>query len=293
MKIKKRIVTGTALALTALALCSCGSSQTPEATTVAKAESENAETTAAETTAAVKETESSLVVYESKDGWSVKYDKDHFTVNEGNGLTNFVYTGESSGSDLVEISYIKDKQPEEVLGEITESWGDPDKVSIFESFFPGTSDKWGYWRTLDGTDTGSGLNETVIAGEYNGGVLLFDITTHVEKGEDTSVSDYISDIINSISYDDFKPQTMYEYVPGKYTMTYEDELDGNKVSCEYSVTLNEDHTGILSIQDDIEVLWGSSEFIPTSGGDKIEYTIEGDNLMLNQDGEWITFTKES
>ncbi|WP_036612941.1 hypothetical protein [Oribacterium sp. P6A1] len=293
MKLKKRIVTGTALALTALALCSCGSSQTPEATTKAPAESETSESTAAETIAAEeKEKESATVVYESKDGWSVKYDKNHFTVNEGNDITGFVYSGESSGSNLVEISYVKDKQPEEVLSEITESWGDPDNITRIESFFPGTQDKWGYWRVLDGTESGSGLSETAIAGEYNGGVLLFDITTHAEDGEDTAVSDCISDLINSISYDDFKPQTMYDHVPGRYTRTYEEELDGNKVSCEYSVTLNEDHTGILSIQDDIEVLWGSCELIPTSGGDKIEYTIEGDKLMLNQDGEWITYTKK-
>lgn len=230
--------------------------------------------------------------YKSKDGWTVSYDKKMFSVNEGNGSVDFVYTGESAGTNMVEISYIPDKQPEEALAEITDTWGEDADISRIEGFFPGTTDKWGYWRTLDTPNEGSGLGETLIAGEYNGGVLLFEIVSHDSADDDTTVSDELSGIIDSITYENFGPQTMYDYIPGTYTMQMNDELDGQAVSAEYSVTLNDDHTGKVRMQDDIDVIWGSYELIYASGDGSYEYDIEGDNLMLNLDGVWITFERK-
>ncbi|MBR4719253.1 MAG: hypothetical protein IKP31_03300, partial [Lachnospiraceae bacterium] len=115
--------------------------------------------------------------YKSNDGWVVKYDPSVITVNESEDMTGFVYTGESAGTNMLSISYTPDKQPEEVLTELTEGWGDQDKIVRSESYFPGTSDKWGYWRSLPGDGIGSGLSENVFAGEYNGGVLMFEFTT--------------------------------------------------------------------------------------------------------------------
>ena len=85
---------------------------------------------------------------------------------------------------------------------------------------------------------------------------------------------------------------MYDYVPGTYTMQMYDELDGQAVSAEYSVTLNEDHTGVVSMQDDVDVIWGSYELTVASGNGSYEYNIEGDNLMLNLDGVWTTFERK-
>lgn len=231
-------------------------------------------------------------VYKSSNGWSVKYDPSVITVNEAENFTSFVYIGESAGTNMLAISYIPDKQPEEALSELTDGWGDPEDINRSESYFPGTNDKWGYWRTLITNGEGSGLGENVFAGEYNGGVLMFEFTTHKAENDeiDIPVSDALSAIIDSITYDNFEPQTMYDYYPGVYKMTETEEIEGEEVSYEYSVTLNEDHSGVISLQDDLYVMWGSTMLIQADNS--YEYTIEGNNLMLNLDGNWLTFTKE-
>ena len=61
---------------------------------------------------------------------------------------------------------------------------------------------------------------------------------------------------------------------------------------EGTVVLNEDHTGVLKFQDDLDVIWQSTKMIVTSGDYEYEYTIEGDNLMLDYDGTWLTFIKQ-
>ena len=229
--------------------------------------------------------------YVSDRGWSVKYDPSIITVNEGEDMTSFVYTGESAGTNMLTISYIADKLPDEVLSELTEGWGDPGSVESSESYFPGTSDKWGLWRTLLSNGEGSGLSENVFAGEYNGGVLMFDFTTH--KAEDDSidipVSDALSAVIDSIKYEDFAPQTMYEDYPGVYKMEETEEIEGEEMTYEYSITLNEDHSGVISIQDDINMMWGSNLLI---GADfSYDYSVDGDKLTVDMDGNQLTFTR--
>lgn len=229
--------------------------------------------------------------YVSDRGWSVKYDPTIITVNEGEDMTSFVYTGESAGTNMLTISYIADKLPEEVLSELTEGWGDPGSVESSESYFPGTSDKWGFWRTLLSNGEGSGYSENVFAGEYNGGVLMFDFTTH--KAEDDSidipVSDALSAVIDSIKYEDFAPQTMYEDYPGVYKMEETEEIEGEEVTYEYSITLNEDHSGVISMQDDINMMWGSNLLI---GADfSYDYSIDGDKMTVDMDGNRLTFTR--
>ena len=237
-----------------------------------------------------------VMEYISPDGWRVLYDPELMEGHELEDGGAFVYIGESAGTNMVEIRKIEEKGPQEVLGEVTEGWGDPEAIFRSEGIFPGTNDKWGYWRVLNAPEEGSGLSRTAIAGEYNGGTLLFDITAHV-GGEDEersiAVSDAIAELINSITYvDGFEPQEMYAYYPGVYTRIEEDELDGQKLTAEYSVTLNEDHTGTISIQDDVDVLWGSTELIRQDGSDRYEYDIEGNFLYLNEDGNWIEFVKK-
>ncbi|HCM91345.1 MAG TPA: hypothetical protein DIS78_02085 [Lachnospiraceae bacterium] len=230
--------------------------------------------------------------YKNSRGWSVKYDPSLITVNEAEDMTSFVYTGESAGTNMLSISYVPDEQPEEVLAKLTQGWDDPEAIVRSESYFPGTNDKWGYWRNPKDNGEGSGLSEDIFAGEYNGGVLVFDFVTHKAGDDemDMAVSDTLSGIIDSITYDDFEPQTMYDYYPGVYKMTETEEIEGEEVTYEYSVTLNEDHSGLISMQDDINVMWGSTMLIQADNS--YEYTIEGDNLMLNLDGNWLTFTRE-
>ncbi|MCR5099551.1 MAG: hypothetical protein K6B14_11490 [Lachnospiraceae bacterium] len=223
--------------------------------------------------------------YVSADGWSVSYDQKLFTVNENDEhTTSFVYQGDSAGTNMVTISYVAGKMPEEAMSEITESWEDQERT---EGFFPGTDDKWGYWRELKSSDEGSGYGETVIGGEYNGGALIFDVVSHKGKNDEQNmaVSDYLSMIIDSIKYEDFGPQTMFAYYPGTYN-----SIDAD-TGATYSVVLNEDHYGKFSFQDDVKIIWGGYEITDIDNNYKYEYTIEGDNLMLNYDGMWLTFSK--
>lgn len=230
--------------------------------------------------------------YKSENGWEVKYDPSVIAVNEAENMVAFVYTGFSAGTNMLSISYIADKQPEEALAELTEGWGDQDEIERSESYFPGTNDKWGCWRSLISNGEGSGLSENVFAGEYNGGVLMFEFTTHKAEDDkiDTPVNNALQSIMDSITYEDFEPQTMYEYYPGVYKMSETEEIEGEEVTYEYSVTLNEDHSGVISLQDDIYVMWGSNMLIQADNS--YEYTIEGDNLLLKWDDNWLSFTKE-
>lgn len=277
---KKHLVAVLCAALAFSAVTACGTAapaaQPAEVTEEAEATSEEA--------SGEEEAEADTEVYTSDRGWSMTYDPAKFAVNEGEDMTSFVYQGESAGTNMLMVSYISDKQPEEALYEVTEPWGDPENIRRSEGIFPGTSDKWGYWRTLEYTEEGSGLMQSAIAGEYNGGVLLYEITAHLSGDDaiDIPATDELSELLNSVKYENFEPQTMYDYIPGKYVQEGGD----------YSVTLNEDHTGVISLDKDIDVLWGSIELTAADGSGAREYTIEGDSLMLNNDGEWLTFIKE-
>ncbi len=258
------------------------------------------DTGAAEKTAAAEEKteaeteaepdgEQDVMTYMSPDGYQLRYDpKNVESVEIDEHTENFVYIGESAGTSMLTVSYIDGKQPEEVLYELTESWGEQEDLARTEGLFPGTDDKWGFWRIQSDSEGGSGLYQTAIAGEYNGGVLMFEIIEHMGDDEEmnTAVSDTLSGIIDSITYDNFEPQVMYEYVSGEYSQTDEDNKG-------YHISLNEDHTGTAKLDEDIPVFWGSYELIAADRANTtFEYSIEGDDLYLNYNGDWLSFAKE-
>ena len=72
-------------------------------------------------------------------------------------------------------------------------------------------------------------------------------------------------------------------MPGKYVAEVTDEVDGENVSAEYYVELNKDHTGVVSMQDEIPVFWYSREGILLNADTEeqiYEYVVEGDMLYL-------------
>lgn len=226
----------------------------------------------------------------SKDGWRVVYNaKDIEGMEVDDHAAQFVYVGESAGTNMVEVRYIKDKQPEEVLYDLTSTWtNDQEDVKRSEGIFPGTDDKWGYWRELPASKDGSRLGQTAIAGEFNGGVLLFTVTSHMSGDDeiDIPVSDAIAGVIDSITYPDgFKDQTMYSYFPGTYKADKENKAYK-------SVVLKKDHTGVITDAKGkkTNVMWGSIE-LTDDNGKSCEYTIEGDSLMMNVGDDWVSFTK--
>ena len=227
----------------------------------------------------------------SDDGWRVVYNaKDIESMEVDDHAAQFVYIGESAGTNMVEIRYIKDKQPEEVLYDLTSTWtNDQDDIERSEGIFPGTTDKWGFWRELPADEDGSRLGQTAIAGEYNGGVLLFTITSHTSgKDEiDIPVSDAISELINGIQYKDgFKDQKMFDYYAG----TYKAAKDNKAYK---SIVLNKDHSGVLTDAKGkkTNIMWGSIELTDTDNNKDIEYTIEGDDLMMKVGNDWFEFSK--
>ena len=281
------ILTGAMSLAMLLTISACGSAPAEEAAT----EEETAEVTEVEE-APTEETAAEageLTEYKSEGGWSVQYDPALVEVQSGGGAVDFLYTGNPDAgpeADLVTISVEADKQPEEVLYEITSNWEDQESITRSEGFFPGTEDQWGFWRTMDAPEDGSAPIRTAIAGEYNGGVLLLQHSAWVTGDEeaDTKASDAMATIVDSLTYEDFQPQTMYDYVPGTYAAENTDGAIGE-------IVLNEDHTGVLKMQDDVDILWGSIELMAADGSFTYEYTIEGDSLMVNYDGQWLTFNK--
>jgi len=119
----QKVLTGV-LALTlvaALAGCGGNSTEEPSADT-------QEETTAEEATTDTQEETSALEEYTSGDGWTVQYDPSLIEVEEGGGAVDFLYLGESEGTNMVTISYEADKQPEEVLYELTSTWGNDEEA---------------------------------------------------------------------------------------------------------------------------------------------------------------------
>ena len=223
------------------------------------------------------------MTYMSPDGFQLRYNALTVESRElDDHAAEFVYLGEGNGANKVTVRWIEGKQPEEALYDTTFAWGDQEQILRTEGFFPGTTDKWGYWRTY----TDAGLTKCAIAGEYNGGVLMFVVESVLTGDEETdmTVSDTLAELIDSVTYFDFGEQTMYSYIPGVYASAGED-------GAEYRVTLNTDHTGTLSFQDTAPILWGSTEL--TADGTTWAYTIEGDNLYVDLDGEWVEFARQT
>ena len=222
------------------------------------------------------------MTYMSGDGFQLRYNALTVESRElDDHAAEFVYLGEADGADKVTVRWIEGKQPEEALYETTFAWGDQETIRRSEGLFPGTDDKWGYWRTFSDGD----LVKCAIAGEYNGGVLMFEIETLLtgDEGTDMTVSDTLAEIIDSVTYFDFGEQTMYSYIPGVYESKTEE-------GAAYQVTLRADHTGTLSFQDSVDVLWGSIELTAPEG--TYSYTVEGDFLYLDLDGVWVEFERQ-
>ena len=232
--------------------------------------------------------QSAVAKYESPQGWSVSYDSSLFEVTEDDG-TNFIYKGEAEGTNRISVKYYADQMPDEVLYEaMADAEGLPEHTRS-EDYFAGRTDVWSI-RTSMASQAVPGATEDFIAVERNGGTLLVQITTTAQADDATGigVSDALAAIVDSFELADQQPQTYSAFVPGKYTATVTDEIDGNEVSAEYYVQLNEDHTGVISMQDEIPVIWYSREgkILNAETSEQIyEYTVEGDTLYLTDPAE--------
>jgi len=283
--------------VTALAagLIACGKKEDKQAETAAtEAAASTAATEAAAEASSDTETGTELKeeVYESKDGWKVRYYPAEFKLNtENKGEVSFSYQGEAAGSDVVTFSYHPGKMPNEVLYEKTADIDDS-KVTRSEGYF--YYPNWSYTRVIEPGVRGSGLGGTLIAMEHNGGTLLIDVLYHEEKDEERNmtISDSISGLLDSIEFTNHEPQRELDYVPGTYVREYEEEIEGENTKVTDKVVLKDDHSGVISFQDDIDIIWSSYELMGTETDYRTEYTVEGDILYVLDCEDWIQFNRQ-
>ena len=143
--------------------------------------------------------------YESPDGWKCQYDVDRIACNESDGVVSFVYTGDCSGTAMIEISYIKDTPTKEVLDEKIKNWN-KDETTILHDRFGGGEDVMATTAMLmpkEDAPAGSGLHEYFTVVEHNGGTLLFDNVWHDDEDEMRAMQ--VSDCLAEVMLD-----TMYE-----------------------------------------------------------------------------------
>lgn len=235
--------------------------------------------------------------YESADGWYVTYDDSLIDVEESeqDGVS-FFYTGKSDGVNEITVNYFMNRMPDEVLYDaIANDDGMPEHTRS-ESPFAGRDDVWSMRVSVAPEDDTLNPQE-FIAVEHNGGTLLIQIDSAKEADDANGmkISDTLSAILDSFTFTDHEEQTYSAYVPGKYVMTQTDEIGGENVSAEYYVELNKDHTGVVSMQDSIPVIWYSREGIllnKDTGEQIYEYVVEGDSLyLIDQDAD-ATFSFE-
>lgn len=272
-----------------------GASQTDAAQTEATAVEEKTE---AEAGAAQEAAAPETVKYESADGWSAVYEKNSIEVIEDDGVY-FSYIGKADGVNQINVKYYPDQMPDEVLYIVMADENGLPEHTRSEGYFGKGTDVWAL-RTSMASSTVENATEDFIAVERNGGTLLVQITTTKQADEMTGmgVSDALSAVLDSFELKDQQPQTYSANVPGKYVAQVTDQIDGEEVTAEFYVQLNEDHTGVIHMQDDVQVIWYSREgkVLSAETGEQIyEYVVEGDMLYLTdtaaENAEAIEFTK--
>ena len=283
----------------ALIVTGCAANGASNAQPESAQEAETVQAEAAQETEGEQEAEAGIEKYESSDGWSVSYDSACIELIEDDAVY-FKYTGEAEGTNQIAVMYYPDKMPDEVLtiAISKDTDGEIPEHTRREGYFAGRTDVWSMIDSMDSV-TFPDATDDFIGVERNGGTLLIQITTKKQEDEDTAiqVSDALASVVDSFELKDQQPQTYSQYVPGKYVTTFEDGIEGEE-STEYYVQFNEDHTGLIHMQDDISVIWYSRDGVVLNAdtGEQIyEYNVEGDSLYLtdyaDENRETLEFTK--
>ena len=242
--------------------------------------------------AASEEVEQIPGTYVSSDGWIVDYDPELIEIgDEDEHSVEFLYTGEQEGDNYLIIEYIPGKQPQEVLTEQIEDF-DEEAVEREEGFIG--PDRWYFGALVDDSDEVE-ITIDYKSMEYKDGVLLSTIhTTPASEGAlEFLMDDALHDIVNSMTFAEEEPQTMFSYYPGTYKRTADAE------DAPDTVVLYEDHSGSLisegedDEEDETIVIWTSTELVGRNEAASWEYTIEGDNLYLNLDDDWVEYAKDT
>lgn len=305
---RKRILITIGLVAAVLAAGCAGGSTAPASSEAQSAEAVDAEEpgvadTAAgdDAAAAVSETESEtvepeFVKYESDNGWFVEYDAEQVAVTEEDDNIIFTYTGEGAEGNSITISYYTGEMPDEALYNAMADDNGPPEHERTEGYFAGRSDVWALQTRVLNED-GSDAGRQYTAVEHNGGSLIVEVTSALPEDEEAAlrISDTMAAVLDSFTFTEHEPQQMYAYIPGTYVQEVYDEVEGSTDKATYSVQLNEDHTGVISLQDDVPIIWYCRDGVILSEetGEQIyEYAIEGDMLYLTDPGTGDVFEFE-
>lgn len=231
------------------------------------------------------------VTYESDNGWNITYRPDVMKMTEKDGNVDFVYAGKDKDAGKVSISYEPGRMPQESLYDKI-AGTDDSRVTRDEGKF-GDTGEWAF-TYLVSPDKEGGIVEQFTGIEHNGGTLLLAMSIkQAEESKMMPVSDAIEELVNSLAFTNHEPQQQFSYVPGTYTRSYVEEMEGEDMTFTNTIVLNEDHTGIMEIQDSVPITWTSTHLITDGTGERNEYTIEGDSLLVDQfnDGNWLTYNR--
>ena len=206
--------------LMASALTACGSQPAkeeaaaeqsePEASVeeaAAETEQEQAPEEAAETETPEEmpeEVDNADMSYMSPDGWVVRYNaKDMEAAEIDEHTAQFVYLGESAGTNMVTITYVADKSPEEVIADAVSDWNEEEVVTT-EGTYMDTEMPF-IMKELH-SEEGSGQSSSFTAISYNDGTVLLETVTHSSGNDeiDIPVSDAIANIFDSLTFEELK-----------------------------------------------------------------------------------------
>lgn len=148
-------------------------------------------------------------------------------------------------------------------------------------------DTWCYTATVDYSDDERDVTEVFQSAEYNDGVLITKLKQGVtdENILEGFMGDALWDLVETLSAYRYEPQKQFADVPGTYTRESGSE---NAVD---TIILRPDHLGSITFQDRIPVYWGSAALTEKNAERSYEYTLDGDTLVLNYNGEKLTFKK--
>lgn len=86
-------------------------------------------------------------------------------------------------------------------------------------------------------------------------------------------------------------ESEYAHIPGKYVHDFTEEMCGEMMNFQDVIVMNPDFTAEVTFQDTIEGKWNETT-ICTNDGSEYEYTLEGDELLLHMNDQWISFMRE-
>lgn len=231
--------------------------------------------------------------YWNEAGWSARYDSDLVEVNEYEDSTEFVYAGDCDGTNKLVVSYIPNTVTDIVLADEL-SYYDDERIERSEGYFAGRADIWAFYADVIREGWRTTLGYTAV--EHNGGVLLIERDGYLDSDEATAarITETMQNILGSFELDDHRRQVEYDYIPGTYVLKVENEEEPleNYTS---TIVLREDHTGQITIQDTVDILWFSRDGIikeDYEGGETYFFNMEGETLYLEQGDGWAEYHKE-